>query len=78
MMSLIYWVHNVEQHMKSNSLEKCLEEQKAMLIALINIVRGNIEKHARTKVMCMITMHTHSRDIIDLLCREKVKAPEEF
>ena len=71
MMNLIYLVHNVEQHMKSNSLEKCLEEQKAMLIALINIVRGNIEKHARTKVMCMITMDTHSRDIIDLLCREK-------
>ena len=78
LMSLINWVHNVEQHMKSNSLDKCLEEQKAMLIALINIVRGNIEKHVRTKVMCMITMDTHSRDIIDLLCREKVKAPEEF
>ena len=64
--------------MKSNSLDKCLEEQKAMLIAFINIVRGNIERHVRTKVMCMITMDTYSRDIIDLLRREKVKAPEEF
>ena len=78
LMRLIYWVHNVEQHMKSNSLDKCIEEQKAMFIALINIVRGNIEKHDRTKVMCMITMHTHSRDIIDLLYKERVKAPEEF
>ena len=48
LMSLINWVHNVEQHMKSNSLDKCIEEQKAMLIAFINIVRGNIERHVRT------------------------------
>jgi len=78
LMSLISWVHHVEQHMKTNSLAKGLEEQKAMLIDLINIVRGNIEKHVRTKVMCMITLDTHSRDIIDLLVREQVKAPEEF
>lgn len=76
--SLISWVHSVEEHMKSNSLAKGLEEQKAMLIGLINIVRGDIERHVRTKVMCMITMDTHSRDILDLLVNENVKAPEEF
>jgi len=78
LMSLISWVRTVETHMKANSLAKCLEAQKEMLVGLITIVRGNIEKNVRTKVMCMITLDTHSRDIIELLVNEGVKAPEEF
>lgn len=78
LMNLITWVTNVETAIKANSLGKCLETQKAMLIGLIDIVRTPIEKHVRTKVMCMITMDTHSRDIIDLLHTENVKAIDEF
>lgn len=78
LLNLISWVRNVEQALKKNDLKKCLEEQKAMLIGLIEIVRGNIEKHVRTKVMCMITMDTHSRDIIEILVKEGVKSQDEF
>ena len=78
LISLIEWVHTVETAMKQNDMKKCLENQKAALLGLIELVRGNIEKHVRTKVMCMITLDTHSRDIIDLLQREGVNSPDEF
>lgn len=78
LMNLITWVSNVEEGFQKNSLPQCLEDQKKMLLGLIEIVRTPIEKHVRTKVMCMITMDTHSRDILEILIREKVKAVDEF
>jgi dynein heavy chain len=78
LMSLIDWVHRVEESIKANGLKKSLEEQKAMLIGLIEIVRGDIDKPTRTKVMCMITLDTHSRDIIDKLIQEGVKREDHF
>jgi dynein heavy chain len=78
LMNLISWVTNVETSMKAGSLAKMLEKQKEMLLGLIGIVRTPIERNVRVKVMCMITMDTHSRDIIEILLNERVKTPDEF
>jgi dynein heavy chain len=42
------------------------------------MVQGDLDKPTRQKIMCMITMDAHSRDIIDLLVREKVTKTDEF
>ena len=75
---LMDWVERVEEAMSSNSLKPALEKQKTMLLSLIDVVRGKIEKDVRTKVMTMITLDTHSRDIIEKLINERVKKPDEF
>jgi len=43
------------------------------LTELIKMVQGSLDRSLRTKVMCLITMDAHSRDIIDKLIVEKVK-----
>jgi dynein heavy chain, axonemal len=42
------------------------------------MVQGDLTKPLRQKIMCMITMDAHSRDIIDKLKIEKVMNSEEF
>lgn len=49
-----------------------------MLSDLIKIVQGDLSKPLRQKIMCMITMDAHSRDIIDKLKKEQVMNSEEF
>ena len=48
------------------------------LTALIKLVQGNLESAERRKVMCMITLETHNRDIIDKLVVEKVRKADDF
>lgn len=75
---LMDWVYRVEKSMAANTLKPALEKQKGMLLNLIEVVRGNITKTVRTKVMCMITLDTHSRDIIERIIDERVSKPDEF
>ena len=42
------------------------------------MVRGDMDKSLRTKVMCMITLETHSRDVIENLAKEGVDSPDEY
>ena len=42
------------------------------------MVQGNLDKPMRQKVMCLITIDAHSRDIIDKLIQEKVVQIDEF
>ncbi len=60
------------------AVEKALEYQKDALKALILMVQGDLEKAMRQKLMCLITMDAHSRDIIDLLVRQGVTRADEF
>ncbi len=48
------------------------------LTGLIRMVQGKLERSVRTKVMCLITMDTHSRDIIQKLEAENVVKADEF
>jgi len=42
------------------------------------MVQGDLEKPVRQKIMCLITMDAHSRDIIMLLDNQGVKKADEF
>jgi dynein heavy chain len=71
------WVKNVEAAFAAlkgnpNSMKKAFEDQVESLTGLIKMVQGDLERPVRQKVMCLITMDAHSRDIIDKLVVEKV------
>jgi len=66
------WVINCENAFAKypsdkDSVKKCYEHQVNDLKGLIMMVQGDLDKPLRTKVMCLITMDAHSRDIIDKL-----------
>lgn len=42
------------------------------------MVQGDLTPGMRQKIMCMITMDAHSRDIIEQLRDQGVKKPDEF
>jgi dynein heavy chain len=42
------------------------------------MVKGDLTKPIRQKIMCMITMDAHSRDIIDELDQGKVTRIDDF
>lgn len=50
-----------------NSLKKYYDVSVEKLNDLIRMVQGDLSKGLRQKIMCLITMDTHSRDIIDKL-----------
>lgn len=83
LVNIISWCENVETHLlklKQNpqSMQQCLDNQVNALTDLIKIVQGKIDSPFRQKIMCMITLDTHSRDIILKLKEENVKTAEEF
>jgi dynein heavy chain len=61
-----------------DALKKYYKESVEKLTALIRMVQGDLSKGMRQKVMCLITMDTHSRDIIDKLETENVKKVDAF
>jgi dynein heavy chain len=42
------------------------------------MVQGDLTKQVRTKIMCMITMDAHSRDIIEGLYNAGVARIDDF
>jgi len=83
LINLISWVQNVEgafSQLKTdkNSLQKAYDKQVEILTSLIKMVQGDLDKPLRQKIMCMITMDTHSRDIIEKLIKENVQNHDEF
>jgi len=76
------WVINCEkafmaaQNGEKDSMEKCYDNQVEDLSGLIGMVtHPSVDKPLRTKLMCLITMDAHSRDMIrdmrDGGCRHK-------
>ena len=45
---------------------------------LIKLVQGSLEKPDRTKIISLITMDVHSRDVVDKLVKEKTEGPTKF
>jgi dynein heavy chain, axonemal len=77
------WVINVEKAFLAlakdkNSVKKCYEEQSNALKALIMMVQGDLTKPVRQKIMCLITMDAHARDIIGILDEQGVTKQDEF
>lgn len=83
LVNMIQWVTDVEDGLRNlksdkNSMVTAHKNQIQTLTNLIKMVQGDLSKPMRQKVMCMITMDTHSRDIIGQLVDANVVAPDEF
>lgn len=50
----------------------------SQLTDLIKMVQGDLSKPLRQKIMCMITLDAHSRDVVIKLIDEGVRKPTEF
>lgn len=72
------WVKTVEAAFENNSMSACFDLQVTLLTELIRMVQGELTAGMRQKIMCMITMDAHSRDIIEKLRDEGVKQADEF
>lgn len=80
----IDFVRGVEKSMASGStgdaraMLKSFELSKSQLSDLINLTRTTLTKGDRQRIMCMITLDAHNRDIIDGLLREKALSRTDF
>jgi dynein heavy chain len=61
-----------------DSMKTLAKKSKAELVGLVKMVQGDLDRSLRSKVMCMITLDTHSRDIMDKLIVENVRKADEF
>lgn len=50
-----------------NALKEFYKKSVELLTDLIKMVQGDLTKNLRQKIMCLITLDTHSRDIIEKL-----------
>ena len=77
------WVIDVEKGFLTlgsnpNAIKDCYKHQNQALKNLIMMVQGDLTKPVRQKIMCMITMDAHSRDIIEILDNQGVVKQDEF
>jgi dynein heavy chain len=61
-----------------DAVEKAYQAQLKDLEGLIMMVQGDLDKPVRQKIMCMITMDAHSRDILKELVDVGVTQADEF
>jgi dynein heavy chain len=59
-------------------MKNLAKRSKQELTGLIKMVQGDLDRPLRQKIMCMITLDTHSRDIMDKLIVENVRKADEF
>ena len=80
----VFWVQKIEsiflemQKGNLNSMKEFLETSIEQLTQLIKLVQGDLTKDLRSKLMCLITVDTHNRDVIDKLIQEDVRKEDEF
>jgi len=75
----IYWVKDTEAALENlqkgqlDALKTLLQGIKDKLGQLILLVQGKLDGAVRKKVMCIITIDTHCRDIVEQLINENVR-----
>jgi dynein heavy chain len=62
----------------AKSIFKCFDLIKSQLSDLINLTQAPLSKEDRQRVMCMITLDAHNRDIVDVLIKEKAFLNTDF
>mmetsp|Transcript_30055 Transcript_30055/g.92959 ORF Transcript_30055/g.92959 Transcript_30055/m.92959 type:complete len:230 (+) Transcript_30055:3552-4241(+) len=61
-----------------NALSMCSERQRQELIDLVRLTQTNLNGGERQRVMCLITMDAHTRDVLDKLIRDNVVHKNDF
>lgn len=64
LVNLVSWVTVVESAFQKKNMAAAFDLQVQLLTDLIKMVQGELTGGMRQKIMCMITMDAHSRDII--------------
>lgn len=84
LVNMINWCRNTEKSFISmqggdlEAMKNLLKDIIDGLTDLIKMVQGDLSKPMRQKIMCLITINTHSRDVIDKLIAENVRKSDEF
>jgi dynein heavy chain len=82
--SLVYFTKKMEASFADikkgddKAMEKMLQSKKDALTELIDLVRTNLTKAERMKIMCLITLDAHSRDISQNLLEGNVTEVTQF
>jgi len=82
--SQILWCEEVEYNFlaledgNETALKDYYRVLNQRLKALIILVMGKLNKRDRTKIMTLITVDVHNRDIVDMLVQNKVENAQEF
>jgi dynein heavy chain len=67
LVNLVNWVKTVELAFEKRNMSEAFDLQVTLLNELVYMVQGELTTGMRQKIMCLITMDAHSRDIIGLL-----------
>jgi len=72
LVNLCAWVIDIEKVFgqlatDKDAMNKAYQNQIKILEGLIHMVQGDLSKGARQKIMCLITMDAHGRDVINTL-----------
>lgn len=84
LVAAIDFVQQVEKSMGQTiggdprAVSKCLDLIKSQLAELIHLTQTNLSKGDRQRVMCMITLDAHNRDIVEVLLKERALAVSDF
>ena len=62
----------------SNAMKDCLAEIKHRISLLIQKVRGHLEKNDRVKIITIITIDVHSRDVVENLKKNNISEKDSF
>ena len=82
--SLVYFTKKMEEAFSNikngddQAMERMLQFKKDALTELIDLVRTNLTKAERMKIMCLITLDAHSRDICQNLLEGNVTVVTQF
>ncbi|PHJ15457.1 dynein heavy chain family protein, partial [Cystoisospora suis] len=84
LVDMAVWVMHVEtafsryEQGDAEALKEALRDHIDELTATIKMVQGELTPAMRQKIMCLITIDTHGRDIIDRLIQEGAASKESF
>jgi len=80
----IYWTDETQLALEEyeggqeDSVKRYLQICNSRLQALIQLVLGDLIPADRTKIISLITMDVHSRDVVDRLVTQKTEGPSAF
>jgi dynein heavy chain len=82
--SQLFWTEEAEGALEEfeggteDAVSKCLAKCNSYLEDLINLVKTDLSKPDRTKVIALITLDVHGRDVVTRLVKERTEGPTSF